>query len=205
MHVILLLFQYASPKSSMRQVISILIHHFFFFLPLRLFPSKGVSFFPFSIFVEKGGQISLSCFSLTLTSNLIRERDVRSQIIFAQDKFVKENKTKNTSIYFLSPLAEDAHDHEAGDEAEAGDGHGERVGVGQLGRVPVAARHPVAGPHLHDADPDEDAGRDGVEGADGDERRPVVAVELAQDADADGHADGGDEGEDGRQRQLALE
>ena len=68
----------------------------------------------------------------------------------------------------------------------------------------VGTGHPVTSPHLDDTDPDEDTGGDSIQGTDGKEGGPVVAVEGVQNADADSHTDGGDEGKDGSQTELLL-
>ena len=52
---------------------------------------------------------------------------------------------------------------------------------------------PVLCEHLDEADPDEDAGAEGVERANGGDGGRVVAVEAVEHADADGHAERGDE------------
>lgn len=104
----------------------------------------------------------------------------------------------------LRPLAQKTHEGHAQDEAQTGEEDGQHVGVCQLSLVAVATDHPVGSPHLDDADPDEDAGGEGIESANGDEGGPVVAVEILQDTDADGHADGGDEGEEGGEAELLL-
>ena len=57
-------------------------------------------------------------------------------------------------------------------------------------------------PHLHHAHPDENARRERVQRADGDDGGRVVPVEVAQDADPDGHADRRDQREGAGEEEL---
>lgn len=60
-------------------------------------------------------------------------------------------------------------------------------------------------PHFDDANPHKDARRNSIEGADSNDSRRVVAVELLEHTDADGHADRGDQSETGSKKELLLE
>lgn len=97
-----------------------------------------------------------------------------------------------------SPLAKHTHDDHASNQAESSQEGDDGAGVKQL-CVPV---HPVLGPHLYDTDPDKNTSGHRVESADGNDGAAVIAVEMLQHANANGHADGGDERKGGGDDEL---
>lgn len=106
-----------------------------------------------------------------------------------------------TTTTRLRPLAEEAHESHARHEGEHRAAGEEWTRVHEVrGRV-----HPVLRPHLDDADPDENTTRDGVEDRNGEDGVGIVAVELVDDTDADGHAEGRDESESAGQDALLSE
>lgn len=98
----------------------------------------------------------------------------------------------------LRPLPQEAHERHTRKESYRGARRQRGAGVDEL----AASKDPVPRPHFDEADPEQDAGRQCVERADGDEGGGVLAVEVLEDADADGHADGRRDAEDGRHEQL---
>ena len=59
------------------------------------------------------------------------------------------------------------------------------------GKSPLS--HPVPRQHLYQSHPKQDACTKGIQRSNGYDRGWIVAVEMIQHADADGHTDGGDE------------
>lgn len=59
------------------------------------------------------------------------------------------------------------------------------------------AMHPVFRPHLNNANPDKNTSRQGIQSSDGDDGARIVAIEIREDTNADGHTDWGDESEGG--------
>lgn len=126
-----------------------------------------------------------------------------------RDPFIMPNKNKSHVSRYkvhdgLSPFSKQTHQHQTSHETKTSQDDGEDGGISKFRRVAVRANHPVSSPHLDEANPDKDASGEGVEGTDGDDGRLVVAVKVLQNADTDGHADGGDEGEEGSESELLL-
>ena len=68
----------------------------------------------------------------------------------------------------------------------------------------MTSSHPVCSPHLDKTNPHEDTRRDSVERTDGDKGGLIVAVELLQNTDANGHSDRSDEGKERSKTELLL-
>ncbi len=122
------------------------------------------------------------------------------QKTYQQSKSNHEHKASNQTTNTASdPLAQQTHQpHPRYQPGASQGGPSER-------RPRQITIHPVARQHIDDTDPEQDARAERVERADGDNRRRIVAVELVEHAEADGHADGRDERKGKPHEQLGPE
>lgn len=109
---------------------------------------------------------------------------------------LRSARKQTLHIALSRPLPEHAHQEHATYQAHK---RHRRIHQRRLPQLPI---QPVVCPHAHEAHPAQDPRGQRIERAQRDDRRGVVAVEVAQDADADRHADRRDQRERERQHPV---